>query len=66
VDPLTKEYPMLTPYQFASNSPIANVDLDGTEAVWYFMNMAGKMIHSPKISGSYSEELMNKFGYYIN
>jgi RHS repeat-associated protein len=33
VDPLTKSYPMLTPYQFASNTPIAAVDLDGLEGV---------------------------------
>jgi RHS repeat-associated protein len=33
VDPLTKKYPMLTPYQFASNTPIAAIDLDGLEAV---------------------------------
>ncbi|WP_207513820.1 TIGR02594 family protein [Longitalea luteola] len=32
VDPLTKEYPELTPYQFASNTPIAAIDLDGEEA----------------------------------
>ncbi|MFD1001330.1 RHS repeat-associated core domain-containing protein [Ohtaekwangia kribbensis] len=32
VDPLKESYPMLTPYQFASNSPIASVDLDGAEA----------------------------------
>jgi RHS repeat-associated protein len=31
VDPLTKNYPMLTPYQYASNSPIINIDLDGLE-----------------------------------
>ena len=31
VDPLTKSYPMLTPYQFASNSPISGIDLDGLE-----------------------------------
>lgn len=31
VDPLTKAYPTLTPYQFASNSVIAGVDLDGME-----------------------------------
>jgi RHS repeat-associated protein len=31
VDPLTKEYPELTPYQFSSNSPIENIDLDGLE-----------------------------------
>ena len=30
-DPITKKYPGLTPYQFASNSPIAGVDLDGLE-----------------------------------
>ena len=32
VDPLFKSYPMLTPYQFASNSPIKFIDLDGLEA----------------------------------
>jgi hypothetical protein len=31
VDPLTSKYPFLTPYQFASNSPISGVDLDGLE-----------------------------------
>ncbi|SNT14262.1 RHS repeat-associated core domain-containing protein [Ekhidna lutea] len=30
-DPLTKSYPELTPYQFASNSPIDGIDLDGLE-----------------------------------
>jgi RHS repeat-associated protein len=32
VDPLTNGYPELTPYQFASNTPIAAIDLDGLEA----------------------------------
>ncbi len=32
VDPLTRSYPELTPYQFASNTPIAAIDLDGLEA----------------------------------
>ena len=31
VDPLTQKYPELTPYQFASNSPISGIDLDGLE-----------------------------------
>jgi len=31
IDPLTKKYPELTPYQFASNTPIMGVDLDGLE-----------------------------------
>jgi hypothetical protein len=31
VDPITQEYPELTPYQFASNRPIDGIDLDGLE-----------------------------------
>ncbi len=31
VDPLTKSYPMLTPYQFAGNEPIRSIDIDGLE-----------------------------------
>jgi len=31
VDPLRREYAELTPYQFASNTPIAAIDLDGLE-----------------------------------
>ncbi len=30
-DPITKKYPELTPYQFASNRPIQGIDLDGLE-----------------------------------
>ena len=32
LDPLTDEYPELTPYQYASDEPIANIDIDGLEA----------------------------------
>ena len=31
VDPITRQYPQLTPYQYASNRPIDGVDLDGLE-----------------------------------
>jgi len=31
VDPITKDYPELTPFQFAGNGPIENLDLDGLE-----------------------------------
>jgi len=34
VDPLTDEYPELTPYQFSSNTPISAIDLDGMESVY--------------------------------
>lgn len=33
VDPLTKSYPMLTPYQFAHNRPIEFIDIDGLEGI---------------------------------
>ncbi len=35
VDPLAPEYPELTPYQFASNTPIVAIDRDGEEAELY-------------------------------
>lgn len=45
VDPLTKEYPELTPYQFASNTPIQSIDLDGLESKevthWITINLDG-------------------------
>ena len=44
VDPITNEYPMLTPYQFASNTPIRAIDLDGLEAVDY--NIGGMLANS--------------------
>ena len=35
VDPLTKNYPWYTPYQFAGNTPIQALDLDGLEILGY-------------------------------
>ena len=42
VDPLTKSYPELTPYQFAGNSPIVAIDLDGLEPE-YIIDKQGKL-----------------------
>ena len=33
VDPITKKFPELTPYQYASNTPISAVDIDGLEGL---------------------------------
>jgi RHS repeat-associated protein len=33
VDPLTAKFPMLTPYQFASNTPIWAIELEGLEGI---------------------------------
>ncbi|WMJ73356.1 RHS repeat-associated core domain-containing protein [Cytophagaceae bacterium ABcell3] len=35
VDPLMAYFPMLTPYQYASNTPIKSIDLDGLESLDY-------------------------------
>ncbi len=32
LDPLSDDFPMLTPFQYASDDPISNIDLDGLEA----------------------------------
>lgn len=36
VDPITAQYPELTPYQFASNTPIMAIDLDGLEGQFFY------------------------------
>jgi RHS repeat-associated protein len=35
VDPITRQYPQLTPYQFVSNTPNWAVDMDGLEGALY-------------------------------
>lgn len=50
VDPLTPRYPMLTPYQFASNTPISGIDLDGLE--FYYAadgSLIGKIGNDTKV-----------------
>jgi len=41
VDPIGKRFPYFTPYQYAANTPIFAIDLDGLEDVWvhnYILN----------------------------
>ncbi|MCK6650065.1 MAG: hypothetical protein L6Q66_10455, partial [Bacteroidia bacterium] len=35
VDPLQKDFPWWSPYHFAGNSPLENIDLDGLETYNY-------------------------------
>ena len=48
IDPLAIKYPMLTPYQFASNTPIMAIDLDGLEMYYAangtYLGKSGKSI----------------------
>ncbi|SDR89174.1 RHS repeat-associated core domain-containing protein [Mucilaginibacter mallensis] len=42
IDLLQHQYAGLTPYQFASNSPIADIDLDGLEKYYYLFDVNKK------------------------
>ncbi|MBX3255870.1 MAG: hypothetical protein KF862_17175 [Chitinophagaceae bacterium] len=44
VDPIASKYPMLTPYQYASNTPIQAVDLDGKEGIINTIKFNGKPV----------------------
>lgn len=60
VDPITKKYPELTPYQFASNRPIDGIDQDGLE--WeksekYFLSPVGKYVVDYKVVMSLNNRL---------
>ena len=49
VDPLTVSYPWFTPYQFAANDPIRNIDIDGLEggsSIEYVLTAMGQEIES--------------------
>ncbi len=45
VDPLTINYPWYTPYQFAGNTPIANVDVDGEEPQGFINEWINKSLY---------------------
>ncbi|MBA4197610.1 MAG: hypothetical protein C0459_08660 [Chitinophaga sp.] len=59
VDPLSKKYPELTPYQFASNTPIQAVDLDGKEAFFIHGTATGPQSWSTKLTNFVVKNLTN-------
>lgn len=50
VDPLAPEYPELTPYQFASNTPNMAIDLDGLEAYAVYNKATSTIALIPDVS----------------
>ena len=42
VDPLANSYPWYSPYHFAGNNPIFNIDLDGLEEWSYIQTLKNK------------------------
>jgi RHS repeat-associated protein len=64
VDPLSNKFPFLTPYQFSSNSPIANIDLDGEEARYYKI-VTSNLYAGDKLVGRYvtkTEDIKKRAG----
>jgi RHS repeat-associated protein len=62
VDPIAGQYPELTPYQFASNTPIQAIDLDGLEAWVAYKNIL--MDGTTKIQLMFDDKLQPIQGVY--
>jgi RHS repeat-associated protein len=56
VDPLSKKFPMLTPYQYASNTPIQAIDLDGAEG-W---SVSGILFKQAGFTTATEQHIMSK------
>jgi hypothetical protein len=57
---LTRSYPELTPYQFASNTPIQSIDLDGLEQMYYLLNLE---VDEPKLKLYKTTDQWYNFGF---
>jgi RHS repeat-associated protein len=68
VDPIAAQYPMLTPYQFASNTPIQAIDEDGLYTVF----IQGAVAKNDKKKGkkeknkTFSSDLNREFSQILN
>ena len=60
LDPLTNDYPYYTPYQYAGNEPIANVDLDGLEP--FGSTVASAVGDAVVTTGSFMPNMVIKIG----
>ncbi len=64
VDPLTRDYPFYTPFQFAGNMPIFTIDLDGLEPGRKLPG--GKLEECRKCSWGSKDPLLKRIGRSIN
>jgi RHS repeat-associated protein len=62
VDPITAEYPELTPYQFASNRPIDGVDLDGLEYATFTIFAQEGKVRAIHVATDYELKAQNTKG----
>lgn len=65
-DPLTASYPHYTPYQFAGNTPIQAMDLDGLEEYYYWneLKKESTKIQLHLVPIPYNPPNMSKYGFY--
>ena len=56
VDPLTREYPYYTPYQFAGNKPIWALDLDGREDTYYTVTLSENALGQTQLKAFNEDE----------
>lgn len=59
IDPLAVDFPYLTPYQYAANTPIAAIDLDGLENVFVTTFKDGSEMMQTKYTKEHIEALKN-------
>ena len=62
VDPITKKYAELTPYQFASNRPIDGIDIDGLEYATFTIFVYNGKVAAIKVSTDYELKAKNTQG----
>jgi|WetSurMetagenome_2_1015567.scaffolds.fasta_scaffold00004_20 RHS repeat-associated protein len=67
VDPLTEKFYFLTPYQYGSNNPITNIDIDGLEGVpfnasWLIAKWAEFKARTQEVTGAVSRLLTGTSG----
>ena len=65
VDPLTKSYPMLTPYSFAENDVIRSIDLDGLEKYIVIRFYSSGILYKTILTRVTDDEIKRK-GYNSN
>jgi RHS repeat-associated protein len=67
VDPLTEKFYFLTPYQYGSNNPVTNIDIDGLEGVpfnapWLIAKWAEFKARAQEVGGAASRLLTGTSG----
>ncbi len=63
LDPLQSKYPELTPFQFANNSPITNIDLDGLEEYHYSLTLDKQGKTQLRLLSTKTENSHSFFGF---